>query len=276
MDTPDQTHRQQVAKLAKDVFQTRAEERAVKRAAEENRVLNGVSKLNNTASYLPALTDLACKQLQEDIIAFARIHAREFTRFGLPSDVRVESDLDTVAIQMAGGTHAHLFGQLNLIEKRTKRQVMLSTSSGHIARNVARSANLGVRKGKIILRRQRIKASRPEAVTAIGSCQQNPQKRDQELIVSQEHQKVIHRTANPPLAYPSWRYHGIKPGKIVKDAAEDAALGPGWVKNPDAFGWNNFKDRIWTQQTPDPLRWSSEWLGQSSTTVFETRFGANC
>jgi len=38
MDAPDQARRQQVAQLAKDVFHIRAEERAVERAAEENRL----------------------------------------------------------------------------------------------------------------------------------------------------------------------------------------------------------------------------------------------
>ncbi len=33
-------------------------------------------------------------------------------------------------------------------------------------------------------------------------------------------------------AFPAWRYHVTKPGKIVKNAAEAAALGPEWQSMP--------------------------------------------
>ena len=34
------------------------------------------------------------------------------------------------------------------------------------------------------------------------------------------------------LGYPAWRYHSENPPRIVKDAQEDFALGPGWRHTP--------------------------------------------
>ena len=62
-------------------------------------------------------------------------------------------------------------------------------------------------------------------------------------------------------SYPKMKYHWDKAQVTVKDAAEDAALEQGWANNPAAFHWDNFKDRVWTQQHPDPVRWSEGWPG---------------
>jgi hypothetical protein len=35
--------------------------------------------------------------------------------------------------------------------------------------------------------------------------------------------------------YPSWRYHASGARRIVENAEEDAALGPGWASTPAAF-----------------------------------------
>lgn len=35
--------------------------------------------------------------------------------------------------------------------------------------------------------------------------------------------------------YPAWRYHRTEEARVVKDAAEDAALGPEWKNTPAAF-----------------------------------------
>lgn len=35
--------------------------------------------------------------------------------------------------------------------------------------------------------------------------------------------------------FPSWRYHRTLEPRIVRDAAEDAALGEGWADTPAAF-----------------------------------------
>ena len=125
MDSRDQTYRREVAKLAKDAFHLFLEDTVGARVAEQNRVLGQVSVLGNPGGYLPSLTDLACKQLQEDIQAFARIHNEEFTQFGLPCDVRVESELELTAKQMAGGTFSRIHGQLELIEGRAKRHLAI-------------------------------------------------------------------------------------------------------------------------------------------------------
>lgn len=32
--------------------------------------------------------------------------------------------------------------------------------------------------------------------------------------------------------YPHWKYHAVHPERLVHDAAEEAALGPGWCESP--------------------------------------------
>lgn len=36
--------------------------------------------------------------------------------------------------------------------------------------------------------------------------------------------------------YPRWRYHATEEALIVRSAAQDEALGPGWADSPSAFG----------------------------------------
>lgn len=35
--------------------------------------------------------------------------------------------------------------------------------------------------------------------------------------------------------YPKWKYHATKPAAVVKDEAEEKALGKGWEDTPAAF-----------------------------------------
>jgi hypothetical protein len=35
--------------------------------------------------------------------------------------------------------------------------------------------------------------------------------------------------------FPKWKYHPTKDGKIVQNAEEEKALGPGWYNNPNEF-----------------------------------------
>lgn len=37
-------------------------------------------------------------------------------------------------------------------------------------------------------------------------------------------------------AYPKWQYHASEPARLVNNAEEEKALGPGWVDNPAIAG----------------------------------------
>jgi len=255
--------RNEAAKLVNDNFKNHLEDTAGERFSEQTCALVSADRNGNIGGYVPTLTAVACEQLRASIEILGQIYASEFTYLSLPCDPETELDVERTALLLAGATAASVRGRLSLFETRTRKYLNIPAGIAHIQRAIAASANTGLKRAKSTLRRQRIKFGRPEGLSAIGLCQQIPKERERESIVRQEGQKVMHHATKPPLAYPGWRYHGIKPGKIVKDAAEDAALGPGWVHTPDAFSWTNFKDRVWTQQHPDPLRWSGEWLGAS-------------
>jgi hypothetical protein len=58
-----------------------------------------------------------------------------------------------------------------------------------------------------------------------------------------------------PKEYPKWKFHRIKEAVIVKDALEEAALGPGWTNSQGAF---DEKAAIVTTERSNPLRWVDE------------------
>ena len=73
-----------------------------------------------------------------------------------PTDAKVEKNLETSSLQIAGGAVSGVRGELDLISKRTEKP--LNRGAGHVEREVEKSRVSALNEAQLKLERQRIKA----------------------------------------------------------------------------------------------------------------------
>jgi hypothetical protein len=174
MDHIGRPSRHELKKLVKGAFDVYLEGRVAQFANKRNCVLNEVSRRGNVAGYVPALTELECKRLQEDVLVLAKVYAKEFTHFGRPCDAGAELDLEMTAKQMAGGAASSIRGQLERLEKRINKHVNLPAGLSHIQREIAASMSMAVKEGKLELYRQRLTTKNLETSLQRGPTPPRP------------------------------------------------------------------------------------------------------
>jgi hypothetical protein len=151
-----QSAEQSIEKLAKDAFEAACEEVPAKRAEEERQTLAEASRTGNSATYPNALVILAGQRVQDVILAGIDAYLDVFARCEVPAVHGAEIFFETSAQQIAGSAHPWARGQLDLYKTRTRRQV--SDPGEYLNRQVQQAKRSALRKGKLRLQEQRIKA----------------------------------------------------------------------------------------------------------------------
>jgi hypothetical protein len=154
----DQSAELSIENLAKDAFAATCEELPSTRAEEERQTLAEASRTGNSATYPNALVILAGQRVRDLILAGIDAYLDVFTRCEVPAVHGAESFFETSAQQIAGGADPWVRGQLDLYKTRTRRQV--SEPGEYLNRQILQAKRLALRKGKLRLREQRIKAKR--------------------------------------------------------------------------------------------------------------------
>lgn len=176
MERPDRGNQPAVAKLVKDGFAIYLEGRSQKFGEERRRVMVELSSRRNTRGYIPALTELACRHLTRDILRLAKLYVKESTELRVACDPTTDRELEAAATQLAGGTMSGIHGDLHLLRKRTNMRLNLEQALGHINRTIGAAKRLAVRRGKLMLARQRILQNRgsPAPVRAVQAASVAP------------------------------------------------------------------------------------------------------
>jgi hypothetical protein len=262
MGNSDRVSRNNAAKLVNDIFSTFLEDTAAERFDEQTRALTAAGQTGNIGSYLPALTDVVCGQLNRSIGNLAKTYVKEFTRFGIPCDPETELDLEHNARLVAGPAAGIIRHRLELLERRTRKHLNIPAGLGYVQRQIASSMNTAVKKGKIRLRRQRIELDVPLNIS-VSQSQRHPRSQCQSkeavmrVFPEQDYPKSMHHATNAPgivyspqeqaalgqewsevyihQAYPSCRYGWNNKMITVNSEEKDAVLGIGRVKTPAAF-----------------------------------------
>ena len=112
--------RHEIEKLATKAFAVAHERISVEGAERKRQALIEVARRGNVGGYVPALTKLATERVREAILAFADSYVDAFRLAQTPADAKVEKELETSSLQIAGGAVAGVRGELDLISKRTR------------------------------------------------------------------------------------------------------------------------------------------------------------
>ena len=150
--------RYEIKKFADDAFAISRDQILWDRAEKRNQVLSQVRVTGNSGGYLPALIRWGAEGVRETILARAAADVEAFTLFGMPSDARAETSLQTIAQEIAAGTISAIRGELDLKNKRTRQHQ--NHSEGSLTREIEGAMRSALQEGLLALRRQRITAER--------------------------------------------------------------------------------------------------------------------
>ncbi len=142
--------RQQIENFANDAFSV-ARDRILADYAQK---LSQVRRTGNRGAYLPARIELEKERLRTLILARADAWLEAFELFGVPSDAQAEKDLQTCALQMAGGSIAAVRGDLRLRAGRLRIAEEGRGIPWHL--EIERSMNTTLKEGALRLRRQQV------------------------------------------------------------------------------------------------------------------------
>jgi hypothetical protein len=151
-----------------------ARDRILKEYAEKkNKALAEVRRTKNSGGYVPALAKCGVERTRETILALADAWVEAFTLHRVPSEAYAEQDLEKNAQLIAAGTISGIEGELDLLIKRTGRQL---SPLGHPSREIHAAMTTALAEAVVRLRRQRIAQQIDRSsVTSVSRREKNDQ-----------------------------------------------------------------------------------------------------
>jgi len=146
--------RSEIEKFADEAFAASLDRILGGYAEKRNQVLGQVRLTGNSGGYLPALIRWGADRVRAMILARADVDVEAFTLHGVPSDAWAETNLQTIAQEIAAGTISAIRGELDLKNKRTREHS--NHAGGYLNREIEGAMKSALREGVLRLRRQRI------------------------------------------------------------------------------------------------------------------------
>jgi len=145
----------EIERYANEIFTAGLEDRIDEYARKQAQALHRARSTNNVGAHLPTLIQCKRERLRAEILILADAWVLAGTTYNVPLGKWAEKAVEKAAALMAGGVRSALQGEIDLHVARTRT----SRNTGG-ACEIDRELNSTIRRAKLRLKTQRIKAER--------------------------------------------------------------------------------------------------------------------